>query len=256
MSKVLKNPLISPQIQIVTAAEVVRAESESESESAVPSAADLNLDLERRLANVAKVMKTNLLEAAEHRAAILEQKGKEQAAKILAAARQEAEHLKQQAENEGYEKGYQAGYQAGQEKANQLIVEAKKTVQEAQAEKARLLAQTEPEALELAFELAEKILRRELTRSATVPAQLLQAAAGKLPTAEPVIIEVAPGEKQRWLDAEEMLRSALADRPFKIAENPAVPPAEFMLSSKIGTVDARLKPQLEACRAHILGDNT
>ena len=68
-----------------------------------------------------------------------------------------------------------------------------------------------------------------------------------------MVVEVALGEKQLWHEAEETLRAAMSDRPFEIAENATVPPAEFMLSSAVGTVDARLQPQLEVCRTHLLG---
>ncbi len=80
-----------------------------------------------------------------------------------------------------------------------MIKEAKALVVEAQEEKNRLLAQVEPQALQLAFALAERILHREVTRSPEAVAELLTAAADKLPEGEAVVLEVAPGgEGSKW----------------------------------------------------------
>lgn len=47
----------------------------------------------------------------------------------------------------------------------------------------------------------------------------------------------------------------MPDRPFQVMESANVPPGEFMLSSEVGTVDARLQSQLEVCRTHLLGED-
>ncbi|HHT71640.1 MAG TPA: hypothetical protein GX016_08760 [Firmicutes bacterium] len=251
MSSILKKPPISQKPLIVTALPMVQAEPNSN----IARLETKDRRCERCLKDMVKVMETNLLAAAKHRAVILERESKKRAEDIMTKARQQAAQLRQEATDKGHREGYQAGFEAGQETARELVDEARELLAKAREEKARLLTEAEPEALELAFQLAGKILRREVTKSPEALAELLKAAADKLPQGEPVVVEVAPGEKQLWHEAEETLRAAMSDRPFEIAENATVPPAEFMLSSAVGTVDARLQPQLEVCRTHLLGED-
>ena len=126
---------------------------------------------------------------------------------------------------------------------------------QAEDERATILAELRPQALELAFAMAERILRREVARSPQAVTELLKAAVDKLPEGENVTIEVAPGMAAAWKGAEGLVQEVMGDRPYRVVESTHVPTGEFVLSSEVGSVDARLQPQLEICRQHLLGED-
>lgn len=221
----------------------------------IPQAKEKDSCCERCYDDLLEVMEANLMARAEQRALALEREARKRAMDIITEAREEAARLKQKAEDEGFREGCQGGLNAGQEKARQMIEEAQMLLVRAQEEKERLLGEVEPQALQLAFAVARHILRREVVGSPEAVAELLKAAAKKIPDGEAVLIEVAPGEAPVWTKAGTLLQEAMDDRQFQIAESAKVPPGEFMLSSEVGTVDARLEPQLEVCRTHLLGED-
>ena len=90
-----------------------------------------------------KVMETNLLAAAKHRAVILERESKKRAEDIMTKARQQAAQLRQEATDKGHREGYQAGFEAGQ-RQRELVDEARELLAKAREEKARLLTEAEP----------------------------------------------------------------------------------------------------------------
>ena len=206
-------------------------------------------------AELAAVMENNVLAVAQFKVTALEQAARQRAADIIAEAQKEAAELQDQAQDEGYRAGYEAGYGAGQKEAEQLKDEAEMLVTQAESERASLLAEVKPQALELAFAMAERILRREVARSPQTVTELLKAAADKLPEGEAVTVEVATSTAAAWTDAQGLVQEVMGDRPYEIIESVHVPTGEFVLSSQVGTVDARLQPQLEICRRRLLGED-
>lgn len=242
MSNVWKRPPLS---QPVTLAACL-AQDDQEDKGATSRCAECRGEL-------FAVLESTLLAAARLRAAAIEREAQRRAEALLAAARREAEDLRAQAEAAGREEGYRAGYAAGQQAAAQLLEEARAEREEARKEHAALLAAVEPEALELALALARRILHREVRVGPADARELLAAAAAKLPTGEAVTVEIAVGERAAWEAERELVEQALGDRPYTLAESANVPPGEFLLRSEMGTVDARLDSQLEACRAQLTG---
>ena len=253
MSSVWKKPHVSPHLAVVAAPVIVSTEAEA-----------VTADLEREWsdercrscrAELAAILENNVLAAAKFRASALEQAARQRAADIIARAQKDAAALKDQAKDEGYRAGYEAGYGTGQNEAEQLKDQAKMLVAEAESERAGLLAEVRPQALELAFAIAARILRREVARSPQTVAELLQAAVDKLPEGEAVTVEVAPGTAAVWTDAKGLVQEVMGDRSYEVVESAHVPTGEFVLSSPVGTVDTRLEPQLQICRQHLLEED-
>lgn len=252
MSNVWKKPSISPHSTVVAASDIM---------STVPGLADTKAQVsdEQRCQycqeRLAAVVEKNIVAAAKLKASALEQAARQRALSIIDQAQEEVARIKDQAKEEGYRIGYEAGYKTGQAEAEQLKEEAKALVIEAENERAAMLAEVKPQALELAFAVAERILRREVARSPQMVTELLKAGVDKLPEGKKVTVEVAPGMAAAWRDADALVQEAMGDRPYEVVESSHIPPGEFVLSSEAGTVDARLQPQLEVCRQHLLGED-
>jgi len=76
----------------------------------------------------------------------------------LAAVQRESQRLREEARRQGYEEGHAAGLAAARETAAPAIQAAERACAELQAVRARLVAELEQDALQLAFELAEQVV--------------------------------------------------------------------------------------------------
>ncbi|MDK2960745.1 MAG: flagellar assembly protein FliH [Bacillota bacterium] len=202
-------------------------------------------------ARLMAVLESNLLAAARLRAAAVEKEAAQRAEALLEEARRQAEEIKAAAKAAGHKEGFQAGYAEGREAAENLVREAQACREEAEREREALWAALQPQAIELAFTLARLILRREVRRAPEDVEELLAAAAGKLPAGAAVTVEIAPGERQAWEVARAQIEKALGDRPYVLVESANVPPGQFLITSEMGTVDARFESQLAACAKEV-----
>lgn len=238
LSSIWKRPTLSQPVVLATSSAVPEKEEEASGTSTA---------CRECRARLMAVLESNLLSAARLRAAALEKEAAQRAEALLEEARRQAEEIKAAAKAAGHKEGYQAGYAEGRAAAENLVREAQASREQAAKEREALWAALEPQAIELAFTLARLILRREVRRAPEDVEELLAAAAGKLPNGAAVTIEVAPGELSAWEAARAQVETALGDRPYVLAENANVPPGQFLLSSEMGTVDARFESQLAAC---------
>jgi flagellar biosynthesis/type III secretory pathway protein FliH len=166
---------------------------------------------------------------------------KEQAAHILASARQELEARRAQAQRQGYEAGLAAGKEEGLAQVTELLATAR-----AQAE--ALHARVADPALVLARRMAEKIVGRAVELSPAVMGDIVaQAVAASRARAGALVVRVHPddlaaveAEKPRWAD-----RLAAAVQ-VRIVADPKVGRAGCVLETSVGRLDARLDTQLAA----------
>ncbi|MGI6129413.1 MAG: FliH/SctL family protein [bacterium] len=253
MSSVWKKPSISPQLAVVET--LPAAPMQQDTVTNQLNSDGSNSRCRRCQAHLATIMKDNILAATKFKVAALEKAARKCAEDIITQAELEAADIKEQAKAEGYRSGYDTGYDVGRNEAERLKEQAKLLIVQAESERANMLAEVRPQVLELALAIAERILRRELAESPYTTIELLKAAVDKLPDGEAVTVEVSPGMATAWLDAEEMVQEAMGDRSYRIIESPYVPTGEFLLSSEVGNVDARLQPQLDICRRQLLEEN-
>ncbi|HUO48084.1 MAG TPA: FliH/SctL family protein [Acidimicrobiales bacterium] len=153
--------------------------------------------------------------------------------------------------------GYTAGYEAGAAesasgfeaaRAAQLarmadaLVDAAASAAGARAEMVREL---EAEAVHLAFELAEAIVRRELTLSRCVSVEALRRAIGLVPNGEDVLVRVHPGDV---VDPRE-LAALLPEAEVKVVSDPAVEAGGCVVEAGPCRIDAQIGPAIERARA-------
>lgn len=252
MSNVWKRPLIGPDLSLVeVAASMEPLDNDGNQNQFL---LDNNLQEKPYQSILASVLGDNLLAATKLKAAALERAAHQKADDIIKIANQKSTTIKEKAKAMGYRVGYEAGYDEGQKKSDQLHQEAVELMEQAQSKYSQTMEEIRPQVLELALSLAERILRQELAFSPYSAIQLLKDAADKLPTGVAVSVQIAPGTSSLWEDAQDVMQEALGNRSFTILENPHVPKGEFLLSSEMGNVDARIKPQLDVFRTEFIGE--
>ena len=133
-------------------------------------------------------------EIEQERKAIMEQARKEseeERRRLLKQAKEEAAKLQEQARKEGYARGYGEGEKAAQK----LKKEAEKVLEEARREHREILARAEPEIIQLAVALAEKLLNYELEINTELILGIVSRCLEALPGGQEVIIRVNPGDE-------------------------------------------------------------
>ena len=113
---------------------------------------------------------------------------------MLTTARNEAQRIRDDAYKDGYDTGRaEAVGEAGGEAAK-LLKTLKELNVELRNEEQRMIAEIEPQLVELAVQIAEKILHRELTQDAEAVRTTVTAALNKLTDRDRVTIRANPAD--------------------------------------------------------------
>jgi flagellar biosynthesis/type III secretory pathway protein FliH len=181
--------------------------------------------------------------ASPGRAASL-QGAQERAQRIIAEAEAHAVAVRAKAEEEAglaLSAARAAGHAAGLAQAAASMAIA------AQVREAKL-AELDAAVVEVALEVARRVVGRELATSPQavldVARRALRAAAG----AGDILLRVAPEDLETVRGAEGPLRTLLEQGSLSIAEDPALQRGEVVVETSGGRVDARIGAQLEAFR--------
>jgi len=152
--------------------------------------------------------------------------------------------------------GYVAGYEAATAEAAagveatriaqlsrmaDAMVSAVDSLAGARAEMVRVV---EAEAVALAFELAEAIVRRELTLSSCVSVEAVTRAVALVPSGEDVVVRVHPGDAPDPAD----LQALLPEASVRVVADPAVESGGCVVEAGPCRIDAQIGPAIERAR--------
>ena len=156
-------------------------------------------------------------------------------------ARQEAEAIRARAAAEGREEG---------------LASASEFVARAALARDRLLADAEPQLVELAFAVARRVLERAVERDREVVVEVAALALEAVRRRKDLTLRVHPEDATALQEAEPRLRERLArERCIGLVEDPSVGRGGVIVETEAGAVDARLATQLEALR-RALGESS
>ncbi len=163
-----------------------------------------------------------------------------EADQIRADAQTDAERLRQQARDAGYEEGLTQW--------NQAVLTAHRDAE-------RLITESEAAVVRLALRVAERILGATLEQDPERILPIVRRALHEVPWGKQMKIRVHP---QHYTIARERLGATLsgADHPvdITIVADPSVDPAGCIVESSLGVIDARLPAQLRAIERALLGE--
>ena len=203
------------------------------------------------------------------------QHAREEALRIVAEARTEAEQLRATARSEGAAKGYEegvakgesagrsAGEAAGRAQAAAQHTAALAAIEEAvSAEFLRWIAQrdevmrhAERELAGIALSIAERIVREHVKHDASVVAREVEAAVMLFARATRVSIQVAAEDEFLIAESMPVLRAALpAGADVSLSSVAGMERGGCIVRSSEGTVDARIETQFRRMREGIMGE--
>jgi flagellar assembly protein FliH len=155
----------------------------------------------------------------------------------------------------GFEEGFQAGLAdaaAGNEAAvaartarlaDALVAAAEAT----RSHRAEAVARAEHEAVELAFELAEALLGREVSVHPSLSIEAAKRAVALVPQGEDLVVRLHPGD----VVTPEELQALVADASVKVVHDPAVELGGCVVEAGPCRIDAQVGPAMQRARALI-----
>ncbi|KZE53122.1 flagellar assembly protein FliH [Brevibacillus parabrevis] len=211
--------------------------------------------------------KTILADAEETAQSILQQ-ASEQAEQLKQEAlleiqqwweqkQQEASELfnsvQEQATFEGHEKGFEEGKRQAYEEETQTLSEARAILEQAYSSKQQIIAEAEPFLVELALDVAKKIIGHELQQN---PEQVMEIAKKALRRSR-VHGEITICVNHNYFDYVSEHRAqllALLDGQAELSIYPdyTISDGGCVIRTKLGSVDARVDTQLEEIKQALL----
>jgi type III secretion protein L len=175
---------------------------------------------------------------------------------VVASAKKQAEEIlaRAHAERDQYlEEGRQAGIEVGRQEGLREMSEA---VARAHLQRGEILKTAEPQILDLALKVAEKIIGRDMERDPAVLLELCATAVENVRHARQMVLRVNPKAssllRQR---APELLQLIGRTVDLAIKDDGDVEPHGCVIQTEFGTIDAQLRTQLEMLRNVLLPDD-
>ena len=185
------------------------------------------------------VVDKEILDASEQARQIVEearvdaQKLKSEAQEILNQVREEMEKAKTE--------GYQEGYEEGVEKGLEMLIRVKELRQ-------KLFDDNEREMVKLVFEIAEKIIAREIRDNEKAIFNIVRMALSDA-VGEKIQIRLNPQDYENIKkNEEELLQKVESGRNYVFRSDESVKQGGCVIETEIGTIDAQLETQLGAIK--------
>jgi flagellar assembly protein FliH len=149
-------------------------------------------------------------------------------------------------EEEARQRGLAEGIRAAEESYRSKMARLDQLAASLEAERERFFARMEPELVRLAMSIAEKIIGQELELRPEAVLDIIRGAMKRLRDREELRISVNPRDVERVKEAREDLISAVDGvKRIDIIEDRRVEAGGCVIESPNGTLDARLRTQLD-----------
>ncbi|MDD2671944.1 MAG: FliH/SctL family protein [Syntrophales bacterium] len=165
-----------------------------------------------------------------------------------------AERERQAALKEAYEKGFAEGVKAGieSEKARSAsaVAASSTALRELATLRKKTLERVEPEILDLAVSIAEKIIQREVSAGRDVFVGVLKSAVRDILDREGIRIKLNPKDYQYVMEVDPNILEGLEGIKNPEFESDAgIREGGVVVETRFGEVDARIEKQLEEVRS-------
>jgi flagellar assembly protein FliH len=185
------------------------------------------------------------LKEAQMKAKQFEEESREKSKEIFSEAEKEAEKIRKDAKNQGFEQGREEGYQKGQEEVSRLVNVIHKISGELIQKRDTILAETEKELVDLVLLIANKVIKTMSETQKRVVYDNILSALSKLRIRAEVTIRIHPDDiytvtkyKKDFIEMVEGVEN------IRILEDPNVDKGGCIVTSEFGSIDARISTQL------------
>lgn len=200
------------------------------------------------------------------RAAVILARARQEAEAIRQAAQQEVELLKRRSWEEGYraglEEGRREGFQAGAAEAEALREEAenyrqraRQLLKEARRAYRETIKAAQEQILDLALEIAAKIVGKQVELSPDIVLNIARGAIREVAEGQFYILYAAPPDAEVLRQhQEELLKEAAAGARLQVVADEELKPGGCRVETESGFVDATIDTQLETVKRLLKAD--
>ena len=196
--------------------------------------------------NQANLQCSDLLNSTKAEAENILSKAKAEAESLLQNARQQMTQWKENA----YAEGYRVGENKGHESLHAAIAQAQAVLKAALDSRKEIVEGSESEVIGLILEIAKKIIRKEVETDKNIILNVVRDALHRLGGRARALIRLNSSEvdalKNNWNKLSEMVAE------IQIIPDDTITPGGCMVSSQIGSIDARLDTQFDNIATSLL----
>jgi flagellar assembly protein FliH len=163
-----------------------------------------------------------------------------------AAAR--ADTIAQEARKRGHDEGIAAGRATADASMDEMLGTMRGLLEMARVERHKLIQGAEPELVRLAFGIAERVLHQQVALDRGVAVEMAKVAIARLIERDTVTVRVNPADLERMRDHRDELIAIGDIRNLRVVEDKRVDRGGVVIDSDTGTIDARIRTQLDEAR--------
>jgi len=193
-----------------------------------------------------------LPQALRDRAHDLIQNAQARAQQIIQAATTRAVEIRSQAQKEGYDAGMKLAENKISEMEAALSAQTRKLIEEVSAYRDELYNALQDSVLNLAMDIAEKIINLELQRDDKAYMEIAKKVVAGLKQSDDFTLRVSRGEFDKYFkDGGAWLRETTGCGEFEAVCDPSLEPGGLVVESNEEIIDASVSIQLEKTRQHL-----
>lgn len=168
-----------------------------------------------------------------------------EAEEIRAAAMSEASLIRDRARNDGYNKGYEQGTAAAEAMKN----EAASLLEDARNERERILAEIEPQVVDLTVDILDKILGDVKVIEPQVVLYLVKKGLSETKMSGEITVKVSDSEYDAVVDNKQLVPElAAASAKIEIVRDHSLASGDCVIETEFGNVDCSIDEQFKKVR--------
>ena len=189
-----------------------------------------------------------LLGDAARNAEVLLADAHDRARSLIEDAAARADAIAQEARRRGHDEGNAAGREAAEAAMDDMLATMRGLLEMARVERHKLIAEAEPELVRLAFGIAERVLHQQVALDRGVAVEMAKVAIARLIERDTVTVRVNPADLERMREHRKELIAIGDIRSLRVVEDKRVDRGGVVIDSTSGTIDARIRTQLDEVR--------
>jgi flagellar assembly protein FliH len=180
----------------------------------------------------------DIMGEAKNQADLIINEAELEAQRIVEKAYKKAEELKIDVEREARQKGYDQGFKGMQAQYEEIIREAEAIRENAKTEYNEVLSGMESDIVSLIFEVAKKVIGRELSENRDAILSIVRQAVEKCSDRNNLVLKVSAEDYDFLLDNREKLISMVGDASeFDVKKDSSVKAGSCVIETSFGTLD-------------------
>jgi flagellar assembly protein FliH len=185
------------------------------------------------------------------------ERAREQGAALISLAREQAEAIAQSAREQGFEAGYNEGIERAEKAVAERLALAESLVATARAQREETLAASERDLVELAFEIAEKIVRQKVIADPDTTIGVLEHALRKAYVRDGLTVLCNPVDLERLAGANEQLQTRVGSLAgLTLIGDRRISQGGVVVRTDAGDIDATIESQLDRLRDQLFEERS